>query len=242
MTARLPVDDKGDDGEAATLRIDSVRIGVVDLESASAAYALLLGIPPAPGAPDTRRFQLDRGAVELTPGEPGLHSLCFVTDTREEPALPISYNGIALRVAPATDPPRVTAPGAAARAIDHVVVQTLDPEGAIAFWRDRAGLRLALDRPFPERGLRLLFFRRGGITLEYASPHPAPSERDTPDRFHGLSYRVSDLPAYRERLAVAGIDVSPARPGMRPGTRVATVRSGTAGVPTLLLEIVACPV
>jgi len=25
--------------------------------------------------------------------------------------------------------------------------------------------------------------------------------------------------------------------GMRPGTRVATVRSGTAGVPTLLLEV-----
>jgi len=27
------------------------------------------------------------------------------------------------------------------------------------------------------------------------------------------------------------------RPGMRPGTTVATVRSGTAGVPTLLLQV-----
>ena len=235
MTAFLSVDHKGNDGEGVTLSIDSVRIGVVDLESASAAYALLLGTPAVGAA--TRRFQLDRGAVELALGEPGLHSLCFVSDTPDEPPLPPSCNGIPLRVAAGS--PRVAASDRAAPAIDHVVVQTLDPEGAIAFWRDRAGVRLALDRPFPERGLRLLFFRSGGITLEYASPHPAAAERDTPDRFHGLSYRVTDLPAYRERLVGAGLDVSPVRPGMRPGTRVATVRSGTAGVPTLLLEVVA---
>ncbi len=35
---------------------------------------------------------------------------------------------------------------------------------------------------------------------------------------------------------VAGVDVSEIRMGMRPGTSVCTVRSGTAGVPTLLLE------
>jgi len=140
-----------------------------------------------------------------------------------------------VHLAVAADRP-VASPDAAARAIDHVVVQTADPERAITFWRDRAGLRLALDRPFPERGLRLLFFRSGGITLEYASPHPPPAVRDVPDRFHGLSYRVADLPGHRARLVAAGFDVSEVRAGMRPGTRVATVRSGTAGVPTLLLE------
>ena len=35
----------------------------------------------------------------------------------------------------------------------------------------------------------------------------------------------------------AGVDVSEPRTGMRPGTTVVTVRSGTAGVPTLLLQV-----
>src|SRR2546427_59944 len=90
---------------------------------------------------------------------------------------------------------------------------------------------------FSERGLRLVFFRSGGITLEYAGGHPPPAERDGPDQFHGLSYRLGDLSAHRDRLVRAGLDVSPIRPGMRPGTSVATVRSGTAGVPTLFLQV-----
>jgi hypothetical protein len=48
---------------------------------------------------------------------------------------------------------------------------------------------------------------------------------------------VSDLAARRAPLDRPGLDVSEIRPGMRPGTSVATVRSGTAGVPTLLLEV-----
>ena len=98
-------------------------------------------------------------------------------------------------------------------------------------------MRLALDREFPDRHLRLLFFRSGGITLEYASPLPAATDRTAEDRIHGVSYRVTDLAARRERLLAAGVDVSELRPGMRPGTTVATVRSGTAGVPTLLLQV-----
>jgi hypothetical protein len=34
----------------------------------------------------------------------------------------------------------------------------------------------------------------------------------------------------------AGIDVSEVRTGRKPGTRVMTVRSGTCGIPTLLVE------
>ena len=38
------------------------------------------------------------------------------------------------------------------------------------------------------------------------------------------------------RLAEAGVDVSEVRNGRKPGTRVMTVRSGTSGVPTLLVQ------
>ena len=63
------------------------------------------------------------------------------------------------------------------------------------------------------------------------------SASDGPDRFHGVSYRVPDLVARRDRLLRAGVEVSEVRAGMRPGTSVVTVRAGTAGVPTLLLEV-----
>jgi hypothetical protein len=99
-------------------------------------------------------------------------------------------------------------------------------------------LRLALDREFPERGLRLLFFRSGGMTLEYACPVTSSGDAGSADgdRLYGVSYRVADLASCRARLQGAGLDVSEIRPGLKPGTSVATVRSGTAGIPTLLLH------
>jgi catechol 2,3-dioxygenase-like lactoylglutathione lyase family enzyme len=215
------------------LQLDSVRVAAPDPDAAVTAYRILLGIEPTPRA-GAQRFQLGRGAVEIEAGDGGLRALRFVAD--DPPIVPAveSFHGIAVTVdAPDADRP-AAAPGPVL-AIDHVVVHTPAPERAIVLWRDRLGLRLALDRVFAERGLRLLFFRSGGITLEYASPHPTPGEHDGVDRFYGLSYRVADLGAHRERLLQSGLDVSPIRPGMRRGTSVASVRSGTAGVPTLLL-------
>src|SRR5215470_740012 len=170
----------------SALSIDGVRIGVTDMEDACAAYTLLLGEPPARRPEGVWRFQLGRGAVELAPGEPGLQALCFVADDADDGPLPPALHGVPLRVVrPAAL--SSSAANAPVQAIDHVVVQTLDPERTIAFWRDRVGLRLALDRTFPERGLRLLFFRSGGITLEYAHALDG-SDASSDDRVYGVSY------------------------------------------------------
>jgi hypothetical protein len=59
---------------------------------------------------------------------------------------------------------------------------------------------------------------------------------DGRDRLWGLSFRVDDIAAARGRMLAAGIDVSEPRAGRKPGTQVATVRSGTCGVPTILLQ------
>ncbi len=214
------------------LALDAVRIGVADLGAATAAYRTLLGVDPVP-RDGARRFQLGRGAVELEAGAPGLRAIRFVgTGT-----VPPEANVVPVVVDPVPKAPWPVTPDAPVAAIDHMVIQSPDPERAIAFWRDRVGLRLALDRVFEQRGLRLVFFRSGGITLEYAAAHPPPAARTGPDGFHGLSYRVVDLTAHRARLLAAGVDVSEVRVGMRPGTTVATVRSATAGVPTLLLQV-----
>jgi hypothetical protein len=58
---------------------------------------------------------------------------------------------------------------------------------------------------------------------------------------YGISWRVADADATRARLLAGGIDVSEIRAGRRPGTRVMTVKSGTCGVPTLLIEKSAKP-
>jgi PP-loop superfamily ATP-utilizing enzyme len=51
-----------------------------------------------------------------------------------------------------------------------------------------------------------------------------------------MTWRVADMDATRQRLVADGVDVSEIRDGRKPGTRVMTVRNGTCGVPTLLVQ------
>jgi catechol 2,3-dioxygenase-like lactoylglutathione lyase family enzyme len=136
-------------------------------------------------------------------------------------------------------PPAPLAGGGASavQALDHVVVRSSDPEAARRLYGEALGLRLALDRSFEAWGLRLIFFRVGGATVEIAAALGRDAAEPDPerDRLFGLSWRVGDADAARLRLVEAGLDVSEVRPGRRPGTRVASVRSGTCGVPTLIL-------
>jgi catechol 2,3-dioxygenase-like lactoylglutathione lyase family enzyme len=152
-------------------------------------------------------------------------------DTRGVPVLVIEH-----RSPPEALPPALPSgdPAAVIDGLDHAVVMTADAEAAIALYRDRLGLRLAFDKTFDARGVRLMFFRIAGITVELAAPLGA-NDPGAPDRFWGLSYRVTDIDAARARLAGDGFDVSEVRAGNKSGTRVCTVRSPTHGVATLLI-------
>jgi catechol 2,3-dioxygenase-like lactoylglutathione lyase family enzyme len=119
-------------------------------------------------------------------------------------------------------------------AMDHVVVSTADPDRAAALYGARLGLDMALDRSHPDWG-RLMFFRCGDLIVEVV--HRPQANLDlAQDKLWGLSWRVADIDATRARLVAAGVDVSDARAGRKPGTRVMTVRNGTCGIPTLLVE------
>ncbi|WGS01354.1 VOC family protein [Bradyrhizobium sp. ISRA443] len=119
-------------------------------------------------------------------------------------------------------------------AIDHVVVSTADPESAAALYGARLGLDMALDRSHPDWG-RLMFFRCGDLIVE-VTHKPGKADADAPDRLRGICWRVADIDATHARLIAAGVDVSEVRTGRKPGTRVMTVRSGTCGVPTVLVQ------
>ena len=118
--------------------------------------------------------------------------------------------------------------------LDHVVISTEDPERAAALYGARLGLDMALDRSHHEWG-QLMFFRCGDLIVEVVK-RPVADADPTHDKLWGLSWRVADIDAARARLVAAGISVSDVRAGRKPGTRVMSVRDGTCGVHTLLLE------
>jgi catechol 2,3-dioxygenase-like lactoylglutathione lyase family enzyme len=173
---------------------------------------------------------------------------------RRAPLAPDRTRGVLLfpiaRESPEESLPRACANGdadAAVHALDHVVLQTTDGDAVKALYGDALGLRLALDREFPDWGVRLLFFRVGGVTVEAAAVlSGAEAARALPggvaaatgiDRLYGMSWRVPDIEAAHARLVAAGVDVSEVRKGRRPHTRVFSVRDSTCGVPTLLLSV-----
>jgi catechol 2,3-dioxygenase-like lactoylglutathione lyase family enzyme len=132
--------------------------------------------------------------------------------------------------------------------LDHVVISTQDSERAAALFGARLGLDMALDRTHQDWG-QLMFFRCGDLIVEVVNRPAAGGdaaqnklkdnklEDNKPrDKIWGLSWRVADIDAARERLLASGIDVSDVRIGRKPGTRVMSVRSDTCGIQTLFLE------
>ena len=119
--------------------------------------------------------------------------------------------------------------------LDHVVVNTPNPDRAAALYGARLGLRLALDRSNPDWDMRLMFFRTGALTVELAH-RLSDGIGNQPDKLWGLSWRVGDIEAAHARLTRAKLPVSPVRAGRRPGTRVFTVKDGTMNTPTLILS------
>ena len=156
---------------------------------------------------------------------------------RQGNVLALDGHGVAIRIAPkSTEAPSpiLEDEAAAVSGLDHVVVRSPNPERAIAFYAGRLGLDLRLDRSNPDWGQRLLFFRCGDLVVEIAHDLKK-GVSDSPDHLWGLSWRVPDIAKAQARLKSAGLDVDAPRDGRRPGSEVFTVKSGTAGVPTLFI-------
>ncbi len=127
-------------------------------------------------------------------------------------------------------------PKSVIQALDHVVVFSGDVEATRDFYADQLGIRLALDRTFEKRGVRLVFFRIGGVTIEIGGRLGVEPQPDAVDRFGGLAWQVPDIEAIQSRLQADRFDVSEIRDGNKPGTRVCTVRDPVHDVPTLVIE------
>jgi catechol 2,3-dioxygenase-like lactoylglutathione lyase family enzyme len=119
--------------------------------------------------------------------------------------------------------------------LDHVVVNTANPDRALAIYGAKLGLDLRLDRENTQWGARQMFFRAGDDLVEIGASLKAPAS-DKPDRLGGLAWQVTDPDAVHARLGAAGFNVSELRPGRKPGTKVFTVRDAPGGVPTIIIQ------
>ena len=117
--------------------------------------------------------------------------------------------------------------------MDHVVINSNDPDGLVDLYGDKYGIRLALDQFVEKWGGRMLFFRTDHTTIEAIGiKKDGPAE----DFLWGLAWTTKDIKKTHKRLVDSGVNVTDIKDGRKPKTLVATIKSHCADVPTLLIE------
>jgi hypothetical protein len=234
--------------------IDRIVIAVPDLDSAIKAYEQLFGVQclalsgegaprvDAPGVVAPRAWLgLANTVIELVQQDLEIAAVVGVVfaDCRDTEGVDEVSNERKLNLAVCsgreTASFRLKYPAAQSTRlqVDHLVLRSGDAEACIALFSEQLGIRLALDKTVPEWGGRMLFFRLGKLTLEVIA---GPEDRERDDFFWGIAYQCPDLRLLVSHLNGQGIKVSPVRKGRKTGTQVATLKSHTLGISTLLIE------
>ncbi len=117
--------------------------------------------------------------------------------------------------------------------LDHVVINTNDPDGFINIYEKVFNIRLALDRVIEHWKTRMLFFRLNKTTIEVVEKE---HNDEDPDKLWGLAWCVDSIKSAHERLTNEGVEITDIKQGIKEKTLVATIKSHTNNVPTLLIE------
>tara|TARA_B100000530_G_scaffold6569_1_gene5547 strand:+ start:702 stop:1541 length:840 start_codon:yes stop_codon:yes gene_type:complete len=117
--------------------------------------------------------------------------------------------------------------------LDHVVINTQDADNFISIYRDVYKIRLALDKTIEHWKRRMLFFRTNVTTIEVIEEK---DKKESADELWGLAWEVDSIKDAHKRLVNNNVEVTPIKDGLKKGTLVATIKSHTCNVPTLLIE------
>ena len=117
--------------------------------------------------------------------------------------------------------------------LDHVVITTNDADGFIEIYRDIFDIRLALDKVIEHWNTRMLFFRLNETTIEVVA---IEHNNKNPDELWGLAWEVESIANTRKRLINEGVEITEIKDGIKENTLVATIKSHTHEVPTLLIQ------
>jgi hypothetical protein len=112
------------------------------------------------------------------------------------------------------------------QSLDHIVVLTPDTDRTTAAFT-AAGLDVRRVRPTDRGGTPRVqvFFRAGEAIIELVGPVEPTGEG--PARFYGLAFTVGDADGTGDLL---GDRLSPFRPAVQPGRRIATLRTRELGI------------
>ena len=117
--------------------------------------------------------------------------------------------------------------------LDHVVINTQDADSFISIYRDIYKIRLALDKTIEHWKRRMLFFRTNATTIEVIEEK---DKKEPADELWGLAWEVDSIEDAHKRLVSNSVEVTPIKEGLKKGTLVATIKSHTCNVPTLLIQ------
>ena len=117
--------------------------------------------------------------------------------------------------------------------LDHVVINTNNADSFIEIYRDVFKIRLALDKTIEHWNSRMLFFRLNKTTIEVIE---RPNNEKPTDALWGLAWEVESIEDTHKRLVSEGVEVSDIKGGLKENTLVATVKSHTHNVPTLIIQ------
>ena len=227
-------------------RFDRIVIAVPDIQAAAEEYQQLLGVASSepPGAlrdSPVAWLPLSNTVIELveSAGDSAfIAGIVFVSaESSDQDEAVANTLGLDIRLC---DGERTSTSRASQREgdtsglwVDHLVLRTANAAECIDLFGGQLGIRLALDKTVPEWGGRMLFFRTGKLTLEVIE-----SQREKPDadNFWGIAYQCHDLEQTAANLAARGISLSEIRPGRKQGSIVATLKSHSLGIPTLLIQ------
>ena len=120
--------------------------------------------------------------------------------------------------------------------LDHIVIKTNNADSFIDVYNKIFDIRLALDKFIETWKRRMLFFRLNKTTIEVIE------EKDegeiSQDILWGLAWEVEDINKKIDELVANGTDVSEIKKGVKENTLIATIKSHTHNVPTLLIQYV----
>jgi catechol 2,3-dioxygenase-like lactoylglutathione lyase family enzyme len=117
--------------------------------------------------------------------------------------------------------------------LDHVVINTNNADSFIETYRDVFKIRLALDKTIEHWNSRMLFFRLNKTTIEVVE---RPNNESPKDNLWGLAWEVESIEDTHKRLSYEGVEVSDIKEGLKENTLVATLKSHTHNVPTLIIQ------
>ena len=79
----------------------------------------------------------------------------------------------------------------------------------------------------------MLFFRLNKTTIEVIEQG---HDDHNPDKLWGLAWEVESIEDAHQRLSNEGVEVSEIKKGIKERTMVATIKSHTHNVPTLIIQ------